>query len=120
MKKAGLLFLLLIPGFFAVLDASSEEKPSIERGNVIFNDPALGTTGASCNTCHANGKGLENTANKKEWFTGGKMHTTLEEAVNYCIIYALKGKPLDTNSVDMQSLVLYVKSFSAKKPPVQK
>ncbi len=113
-KKSGLLFLLLILGLFAVPGASSEEKPTIEKGKVIFNDPALGTTGASCNTCHVNGKGLENTVHKKEWFTGGKLHTTLEEAVNYCIIYALKGKPLDVKSAEMQSLVLYIKSLGRK------
>jgi hypothetical protein len=73
----------------------------------LFNDSKLGTAGKSCNTCHKDGKGMVKAAAKKD----------LEDTINSCITGALKGKALDVKSVDMQSLVLYIKSFSADKKP---
>jgi len=86
-------------------------KASVAKGNALFNDPMLGTTGSSCNTCHGGGKGLEGAASKKQWITEGKAHGTLEETVNYCIATGLQGKPLNVKSVEMQSLVLYIRSL---------
>jgi cytochrome c len=41
----------------------------------------------------------------------------LEVIINSCITGSLKGKALEVKSVDMQSLVLYIKSFAAAKKP---
>ena len=41
----------------------------------------------------------------------------LEVMINSCITGALKGKALEVKSTDMQSLVLYIKSFAADKKP---
>jgi cytochrome c5 len=85
----------------------------VDKGKSLFNDPSLGdgTAGRSCNTCHPGGKGLEGVGLKKEWKTPGGMHKTIEEAVNTCIVMALKGKPLDVRSEQMQALVSYLKSL---------
>ncbi len=86
---------------------------NIERGKVLFNDPNLGsgTSGLSCNSCHSAGKGLEGVSLRKEWLAPAGAGKTLEETVNICISAALKGKPLDVNSQQMQDIVAYLKSL---------
>ncbi len=121
--KKNLLFLfsvnvLLLAALFSAGTAAGEGA-SVEKGKMLFNSPELGTTGSSCNTCHAGGRGLEYTANKKQWITEGTAHDTLEGAVNYFITKALHGKPLDVKSTEMQSLVLYIKSLGEKMPEMQ-
>jgi cytochrome c len=52
------------------------------------------------------------------------MRKDIEKTVNSCVQASLKGKALKQNSVEMQSLVLYLKSLggekktSTKKAPV--
>jgi cytochrome c len=41
----------------------------------------------------------------------GKKQNSLEEAVNFCIVNALKGTAIDSNSQDMKDIVYYIKSF---------
>jgi cytochrome c553 len=88
----------------------------VAKGKALFNDPALGgaTAGKSCGTCHPNGKGLENFAHKTEFKFGGKVHKTLEDAINACIEKANKGKALDPKSDQMKDLVAYLKSLKPK------
>jgi cytochrome c553 len=105
LKFVALVVLTFVFGSGLVFAASQEA--TIDKGSALFNDPKLGTIGKSCNTCHKNGKNLEKAAAKKD----------LETTVNACITGALKGKALDAKSADMQSLVLYIKSFSADKKP---
>ena len=85
----------------------------VGRGKVLFNDPKLGggTSGLSCNSCHSGGKGLEGVSLKTEWFTPAGAGRTLEDTVNICISAALKGKPLDVKSQQMQDVVAYLKSL---------
>jgi cytochrome c len=42
------------------------------------------------------------------------VHSTLEDAMNYSIVTGLRGKALNVESVEMQSLVLYIKSLGGK------
>lgn len=87
------------------------------RGKALFNDPkfAGATTGKSCNSCHPDGKGLEQACGKKEFKIMGKTQNSLEEVVNFCIKNAIKGNPIDPQSDDMKDLVAYLKSLSGKK-----
>jgi cytochrome c peroxidase len=73
------------------------------RGKALFNDPKLsgGTAGRSCNTCHADGKGMENAWSRQD----------LAQVINTCIVNALKGKPLDRNSADMADLIAYLNAL---------
>jgi cytochrome c peroxidase len=82
---------------------SAARMPSVEEGMRLFRDPALGGPGnqKSCNSCHPAGKGLENA-----W-----KNPNLAEQVNKCIAANLKGKALPLGSVEMRSLVLYLKSL---------
>lgn len=103
---------LLFSGAFA-----AKHLPE-ERGKALFNDPKLGggTTGKSCNSCHPDGKGLEASADKKEFKIMGKTQKSLEEAVNVCIEMAMKGKAIDPKSEQMKDIVAYIKSLKAKVP----
>jgi len=104
-KLVVLVVLVLVLGSGFVFAASHEA--TIDKGKALFNDPKLGTVGKSCNTCHKDGKGMEKAAAKKD----------LEDTVNACITGALKGKELDVKSVEMQSLLLFMKSLVADKKP---
>lgn len=90
----------------------------VEKGKALFNDPKLGggTAGKSCNSCHPDGKGLQNAADKKEFNIMGKKQKGLEDAVNFCIEMALKGKAIDPKGTDMANIVAYIKSLKGKAP----
>ena len=81
-----------------------QQEASVEKGKALFSDPKLGTTGKSCNDCHPGGKGADKGAAKPD----------LEDILNGCITQGLKGKALDVKSVEMQSLILYIKSLGGK------
>jgi len=89
----------------------------IEKGMTLFNDAKFSgaISGKSCGSCHPGGKGLENAADKKEFNLGGKKQNSLEEAVNYCIVNAIKGKAVDTKSEQMKAVVSYIKSLKKTK-----
>jgi cytochrome c len=91
---------------------------NVEKGKAMFNDPKLGTNGATCNTCHPDGKGLEKAGakGKKEWKTPGGVLKSLEDAINMCITMALKGKALDNKSQGMQDMIAYITSLGGKAP----
>jgi len=98
----------LISGVFAA---------DVSKGKALFNDSKLGggTSGKSCNSCHPDGKGLEKSADKKEFMIMGKSQKSLEEAVNFCIEMALKGKAIDPKSTEMANIVAYIKSLKGMK-----
>lgn len=103
---------LLFSGAFA-----AKHLPE-ERGKALFNDVkfAGGTAGKSCNSCHPGGKGLEKAAEKKEFKIMGKTQKSIEEAVNFCIEMANKGKAIDAKSPEMADIVAYIKSLARKAP----
>jgi cytochrome c peroxidase len=107
MKGVIVVFLFVLAAALGVgISSAAQQEASLEKGKALFNDPKLGTSGKSCSTCHPDGKGLTHAGEKSD----------LARIVNNCIAIPLKGKPLDPESVEMQSLLLYVKSFGAKKP----
>ncbi len=101
MKNAGLI--LCMPALFASLALAA--GPSLERGKELFNNKELGTNGKSCATCHAGGKKLEKAAAYDEG--------ELADIINNCIARTLKGKQMDTDSDDMKSLIMYIRTFAA-------
>lgn len=80
------------------------EEASVDLGSRLFKDAWLGSSrnDKSCNTCHANGKGLEN---------AGKL-TNLSFMINKCIRGPMEGTGIDEETVAMKSLVLYIKSLA--------
>lgn len=107
--KIVLLSVIVVGLVFSFVFAAGDVK----KGKALFNDVkfAGGTEGKSCSSCHPNGKGLEKSADKKEFNIMGKKQIGLEEAVNFCIENALKGKAIDPKSEQMMDIVAYIKSF---------
>lgn len=56
------------------------------------------TNDKSCNSCHPDGKGLENVKD-------------VESMTQKCIEKALAGKPLAADSQELKDLVAYIKSL---------
>ncbi len=96
------LFILLIVSMHMGW-AFAAEKPSIEKGRLLFNSQSLSgaTSGKSCAECHPGGAGLENA-----W-----KNQNLAGQVNTCIAGPLKGLKLDENSIEMQSVIMYIRSL---------
>jgi cytochrome c len=105
MKTRNSIALMGMAVLMAAGIAGAAQEASVEAGKALFNDPKLGTSGKTCTTCHVDGKGLDKAAANKE----------LENTINACITKPLKGKALDAKSTEMKSLVMYIKSLSAKK-----
>jgi len=84
-----------------------------ERGKALFNDVnfAGGTLGNSCNTCHPDGRHLENAASKKEFRIMGIKLNSLEDAINFCIETHRKGKAIDPKGEDMAEIIAYIKTL---------
>lgn len=97
---------------------------AVERGKMLFNDPKLGTTGGTCNSCHPDGgtiggkigdmpiPDLRGAAATFPKFKGWANRTlTIAEMNNACIEMMLKGKPIDVNSQEMKDLEAYLHSL---------
>ena len=117
------IFLILVIGLvfaYQVGETKEAEAPSygsmkgdMKKGKTFFNDNNLGkgTAGKSCNSCHPGGKGLEASGEKKEFNIMGEKQNSLVEAVNFCIVNALKGTAIDPDGQDMKDIVSYIKSL---------
>jgi len=110
--KVALIFMAALGLIVSTVHAAGD----VAKGKALFNDPrfAGATAGKSCSSCHPDGKGLEKAGNKKEFRIMGKTQKSLEEAVNFCIEMALKGKAIDPKGADMVNLVSYIKSVAKK------
>lgn len=78
-------------------------ESSVELGKKLFNDPTLGgsTNDKSCNSCHADGKGLEKAGAKDN----------LSDIINQCVTGPLGGQKIDGRTVEMRSLKMYIQSL---------
>ncbi len=110
------LISILVIGLTFSVAVATKHMPE-ERGKTLFNDPKFAGGSKSCNECHPNGKGLEKAAEKKEFKIMGKTQKSLEEAVNFCIEGANKGKAIDVKSDQMKDIVAYIKTLKAKDKP---
>lgn len=97
-----MIFFVLLLAVFMASTLLAVENPSAALGEKLFNDSSIGGTSNSktCNTCHPNGKGLEKAGSNPKIAT----------IINKCIAGALGGKQIAVDSVEMQSLILYIKS----------
>ncbi|RMG69001.1 MAG: hypothetical protein D6710_09425 [Nitrospirae bacterium] len=85
----------------------------IAKGKALFKDTSLGTNGKSCNTCHPDGSGIN--GQKGSYKIMNNKLATVEDAVNFCIEKALRGKPLPKDSQKMKDIVSYIKILDGKK-----
>ncbi|MCL7489052.1 MAG: hypothetical protein M8357_12870 [Desulfobulbaceae bacterium] len=102
MKKTCIIIgLAAIMGVYTGLALGGEA--SVEQGEQLFNDATLGgsTNDKSCSSCHPNGRGLEESGAKDN----------LAQMINTCIEKPLGGQALENDSVELESLVQYIKSL---------
>jgi cytochrome c peroxidase len=104
MKRCTIVLLIVLAAGVGVSMVMAAESASVEKGKALFNDPKLGTTGKSCNTCHPDGKNIQKAGTRSD----------LDRIVNACITNSIKGKALDPQSIEMQSLILFIKSLAGK------
>ncbi len=108
MRSIGITLMVAVALMFAAGQVlAGQEKPSIELGKKLFNEVQPGITGKACVDCHKDGAGLKKAQSIEH-------HPAM---INQCTTNALKGKPLAPNSVEMQSLILYINSLIAKQKP---
>ena len=81
----------------------------MEKGEKLWNDKKLGTSGASCATCHPNGKDLKKAPFPK-YIKMADDILTLDQTINFCLLNPMKGKPLPGSSVEMTALAAYAQA----------
>lgn len=89
-------------------------EANLEQGLNLFttsNSIAENSSGKSCASCHLNGKGFSKTYSKSDFYYQGAHMRGIQEAVNFCVVRNVKGKPLESNSDEMLSILEYIKQF---------
>lgn len=89
----------------------------IDKGKALFESPNLGggATGKSCMTCHSGGEKLGNDLFEREDFTiMGMGKKNLAEVINVCIEKPLGGTAIDPQGQEMNDLIAYMKTLTAK------
>ena len=113
----------------AKMDPATELAKSVERGFALFNDKKLGTSGKTCNDCHAGGgaqdskmgdmtiKAFNNlAASYPKFFMMDERVMTLDQVVNFCVTTPLEGEPLAWDDQRLTDLVAYCASVKPAKP----
>jgi len=89
----------------------------VRKGEKLWGDTSLGTSGLSCSSCHPDGAGLKG----GPWPKFIKMADdtyTVDQMINFCMINPMKAKPLEWNSKKMTALAAYIDINSGKGVPV--
>jgi cytochrome c len=108
-----LIMLMVVVG----LASSFAFSQDVEKGKALFNNPSFAGGKNACNSCHPNGRGLERAGAKTGFNVTGKTQNSIEEAVNFCIVNASKGKAIPLDSQEMKDLVAYIKSLGGGTGP---
>lgn len=104
-----LVFMSLI---FSLAFAMSHEAAA--RGKKLFENPDFAGGKRACSSCHPNGDGLSAAGSNKDFSIMSKSQKSLEEAINFCIVNANRGKAIAVDSQEMQDMVSYIKSLGSK------
>jgi cytochrome c peroxidase len=106
MIKKNLIVALIFSFLLAATIGVAADKSSVELGKQLFNDPTLGgsTNDKSCNSCHADGKGLEKAGTNPK----------LSQVINNCITGQLGGEKIDGRTAAMRSLKMYIESLASE------
>ena len=85
-----------------------------ERGKALFENPDFAGGKKACSSCHPKGDGLSTAGTNSEFSIMGKKQKSIEEAINFCIVNANRGKAIAVDSKEMQDIVSYIKSLEPK------
>lgn len=103
MNRTGwLLSLGMLAAIGGGVALAAQDAPSFALGKALFNDAKLGNSKKSCGTCHPDVRCTEK-VNRQE---------NLQTMIIACISRLLKGPSLDVKPVEMQSLLLYIRSLA--------
>lgn len=102
MKQMRLVFAVMLL-VVCCAGAATAGEASVAQGEKLFNDPKFGnaSSGKSCNSCHAGGKGME-----KAGKAGGKA-----QVINDCIVGKMKGQKVNGRTAEMRSMKKYIESL---------
>ena len=114
MAKRSVLIWALLAVAFSATGVFAKHHTAEERGKAHFDNKAFAGGSKSCSTCHPGGSGLEGAGAKKSFFLMGAKQGSLEEAINFCVVNANKGKALAVDSAEMQELAAYIRSLGKK------
>ena len=117
-------------------DPAAELKASVKRGEALFNDAELGTTGLTCGSCHMKGGTVDgkmgdmtmkafdvlNTKYPRYVSMMGQIDKviTLDQMVNFCVVNPLKGEALAADDQRLADLVAYCSSVRPAPPEEKK
>jgi cytochrome c len=96
---------------------SPAKAGNVDKGKALFESPTLGggTTGKSCQSCHAGGENLgADLFNRKKLHIMGMTKTNVADIVNVCIEKPLGGTAIDPKGEEMQDLLAYMETLTAK------
>lgn len=109
---------------------NNELAVSVERGQALFNDNTLGTSGMTCNSCHIEGGTKDNPrtmmgmtidpfdnlgARYPQYVPMVEKVVTLPAMIDFCITNALKGEPLPWHDQKLIDLTSYCASIKKAK-----
>jgi hypothetical protein len=97
------------------LYSNASRNTLVKEGEHLFNSPALGTNGLSCNTCHSGAAGFNASfaqpyPHKVSMATDqvGVKQVDADEFVQFCVVVPLKGKALAWDGRMLAALTAYV------------
>lgn len=90
------------------LALSAPGEVTIEHGKALFQNPDLGVNGKTCALCHAGGKQFDPEELRE------RSPKEVGILTNHCLSLRMRSPKLAPDSVELQSLILYVKTFQQK------
>jgi cytochrome c len=106
--------LLMVLAVSLAIPAVAVKNLPEKRGKALFKDASFAGGQKACNSCHPGGRGLKKAGTKTNFRIMGQTQNSLEEAVNFCIVNANKGKAIGEDSKEMRDIVAYIKSLGKK------
>lgn len=107
-----------------IVQAHIAQYAAEHQGDVLFHFRNLGTNGLSCDSCHVDGgrfshrlgpHRIPSLVEAKALFpqaeTNGQVRT-LETQINLCLVHAMNGHPLSSDSRQLGLLDLYLRHLS--------
>jgi thiosulfate dehydrogenase len=128
MKRAGAVFMFVASCLFAAAGCGGGGKgatrPARDLGEQLFRDRSLSTSSYnrfSCSTCHGteatedpavtlSAFTLHDSATRPSWFLG--YSTQYLDAVNFCLIYFMRGEAIQPGDPNGDALYEYLASIS--------
>jgi cytochrome c len=108
--------LVVVTAVSLALPLAYAGEGSPDSGKALFESPGFAGGKRSCDSCHPGGRGLSKAGGKSAFRIMGGTQNSLEEAVNFCIVNASKGKAISEDSREMKDIVSYIKSLGAEAP----